>query len=98
MIKPYLMFNRECEEAFTLYQKAFDGEITMIQKYSEMPANPDFIVAENDKDLILHAEVRITESATILGADMKQESSDSGKVAISVELDSQECKSAHYYR
>lgn len=90
MIKPYLMFNRECEEAFTLYQKAFDGEITMIQKYSEMPADSDFTVDENDKDLILHAEVRITESATILGADMKQESLDSGKVAISVELDSQE--------
>ncbi|MHA6251735.1 VOC family protein [Oceanobacillus sp. CAU 1775] len=84
------MFNRECEKAFNLYQKAFNGEIITIQKYSEMPANPDFPVAETDKDLVLHAEWRISESSTILGADMKRQTSDSGKVAISIELNSQE--------
>ncbi|MEY8757579.1 hypothetical protein AB9M93_24320 [Peribacillus frigoritolerans] len=51
MIKPYLMFNRECEEAFKLYIEAFGGELIAMQKYSEIPSSPDFPVEESDKTL-----------------------------------------------
>lgn len=44
MIKPYLMFNRECDEAFKSYQKAFVGEMVAMQKYGDMPPSPDFPV------------------------------------------------------
>ncbi len=49
MIKPYLMFNRECEEAFKFYIEAFGGELIAMQKYSEIPSSPDFPVEESDK-------------------------------------------------
>lgn len=88
MIKPYIMFNRECEKAFQLYQKAFDGELISIQKYGDMPPNPSFPVAESDKNLVLHAELKLTDSGTIMGSDGSRNHQDGGKVSISVELDS----------
>jgi len=59
MIGHYLNFNRNCAEALELYAKAFNAEISGIQKYGDMPPNPAFPVAENDKKLILHSTVKI---------------------------------------
>lgn len=91
MIKPYLMFNRECEEAFKWYQKAFDGEMVMMQKYGEMPSDPNFPIAESDKNLVLHAQLKLTDSGSIMGSDGKRDFPDSQKVVISVELNSEDC-------
>lgn len=90
MINPYLMFNGECEEAFRLYQNAFNGEIMAMPKYGEMPPNPDFPVAEEDRNLVLHAQLKLTESGVVMGADGKRTLPDSEKVYISVMLDSEE--------
>jgi PhnB protein len=53
------MFNRNCAEALELYEKAFGAKITEMQKYGDMPSNPAFPVDESDKDLVLHALMRI---------------------------------------
>lgn len=90
MIKPYLMFNRECEEAFKLYQKAFDGEMVSIQKYGEMPPSPNFPVEESDKDLVLHAQLRLTETGFIMGSDVNRDINNGENVCISVEPNSEE--------
>ncbi|MEH7417593.1 VOC family protein [Neobacillus drentensis] len=90
MITPYLMFNRECDEAFKLYQKAFDGEVVSMQKYGDMPPNPEFPVSDSEKDLVLHAQLKLTESGLIYGSDSNRELPDGAKVSISVELDSEE--------
>ncbi|WHX90445.1 VOC family protein [Peribacillus simplex] len=90
MIKPYLMFNRECEAAFKLYIEAFGGELIAMQKYSELPSSPDFPVEESDKELVLYSQLRITEDGFIMGSDSKRELNDSDKVVVSVELNSEE--------
>lgn len=90
MIKPYLMFNRECAEAFNMYLKAFNGEMIAIQKYGDIPPSPEFPIAEADKELVLHAELKLTESGHIMGSDGKREFQDGEKVVISVELDDEE--------
>lgn len=90
MIKPYLMFNLECEEAFNLYQRAFDGELVSMQKYGDMPPNPEFPVAESDKNLVMHAQLKLTDSWYIMGSDSKQDIADGQKVCISVELESED--------
>ncbi|MEW5596336.1 VOC family protein [Peribacillus frigoritolerans] len=90
MIKPYLMFNRECEEAFKLYIEAFGGELIAMQKYSEIPSSPDFPVEESDKDLVLYSQLRLTEDGIIMGSDSNRELNDSDKVVVSVELNSEE--------
>ncbi|MDR7078327.1 PhnB protein [Neobacillus niacini] len=90
MIKPYLMFNRECNEAFKLYLEAFNGEIVAMQKYGDIPSSPEFPISESDKDLVLHSEIKLTESGSLLGSDSNRVSSDSEKVVICVEPDSEE--------
>lgn len=87
MIKPYLMFNRQCDEAFHLYKQAFAGEFVSFQKYGDMPPNPDFPVPEGDRDLVLHAELKLGEAGTIFGSDGKHATEGPGVVGISVELD-----------
>ncbi|MGX6443830.1 VOC family protein [Neobacillus sp. K501] len=90
MIKPYLMFNRNCAEAFSMYQKAFNGEMIAIQKYGDMPPSPEFPIAEEDKDLVLHAELKLTASGHIMGSDSQRELQEGEKVVISVELNDEE--------
>jgi len=90
MITPYLMFNRECDEAFKMYQKAFDGEVVSMQKYGDMPPNPEFPVSDSEKDLVLHAQLKLTDSGFIYGSDSNRDLPDGAKVSISVELNSED--------
>lgn len=69
MIMPYLNFNGDCEEAFKLYQKAFNGQQPNLARYSDAPASsyPDL-----DKKLlnkIMHGFVMLTETGGVSGSD-----------------------------
>jgi PhnB protein len=69
MIMPYLNFSGECEEAFRLYQRAFDGQEPMLARYSDAPesAYPDMDKAQKNK--IMHGQIMLTEAGGISGAD-----------------------------
>lgn len=68
MIGHYLMFNRNCEEALSVYEKAFNTKVIMMQKYKDMPTNPNFPIAEGDLNLVLHARFAI-DGTEIMCAD-----------------------------
>lgn len=59
MLGHYLLFARECEQALETYTRAFGAEVAEVSRYGDMPANPDFPVAEADKGLVLHSRLRI---------------------------------------
>lgn len=63
-IQPYLNFNGNCEEAFSVYEKAFNGKITSVNKFSEMPDQ----VPAGAEDLIMHIEMEIGD-IIIYGSD-----------------------------
>ena len=67
----YLMFNRNCAEAFELYSKAYNAEVSEIQKYGDMPPNPAFPIADSDKNLVLHARM-VIDGTEIMGADSRR--------------------------
>lgn len=71
MLGHYLMFNRNCEEALNVYEKAFGTKVTGIQKYKDMPPNPAFPVAEEDLNLVLHSRL-VIDGAEIMCADSGQ--------------------------
>lgn len=73
MLNHYLMFNKNCAEALNTYTKAFDAEITELQKYDDMPPNPAFPIAESDKGLILHARIEI-DGTLLMCADSSERS------------------------
>ncbi len=68
MLGHYLLFNRNCEEALKTYEKAFSATITEMQKYCDMPPNPAFPIADQDKNLVLHARINIA-GAELMCAD-----------------------------
>lgn len=61
IITPNLHFHGECKEALKLYEKAFNGKLTMLFHYFD--ANPDdFLIeqlSDKEKEYIYHAEMMI---------------------------------------
>jgi len=68
-INVYLTFNGNCEEAFNFYRKVFNGKIRMLNRFKEMPANPDFPVAESLADKVMHVTLQIDEGTLLMGSD-----------------------------
>ena len=59
MITPFINFSGRCNEAIDFYEKVFNGQDKLIMRYKDAPPNPDFIVPENMKEYVLHAEMTI---------------------------------------
>lgn len=90
MLKTYLSFNNECDDAIHTYVKAFDGEIVSIQRYGDLPPNPDFPVSEEMKNLVLHSCIKIAGDGLVYASDTQMEFLAGGRVSICVELDLEE--------
>ena len=57
-INPYINFNGNAEEAFTFYKSVFGGEFAKITRFKEL-ASPEFPVAENEANKIMHIALPI---------------------------------------
>ena len=71
-INTYLTFNGNCEEAFNFYKSTFGGEFTHIGRFKDMPENPEFPVAESDKEKIMHISFPIG-NTVLMGSDTGEE-------------------------
>jgi PhnB protein len=69
MIMPYLNFTGDCEEAFGLYRRAFDGQAPLLARYSDAPESvyPDMDTTQKNK--IMHGHIMFTETDGVSGAD-----------------------------
>jgi len=88
---PYLNFTGNAEEAATFYQEAFGGEIEL-QRWSEMPPNPEMPVSDDWRNKIMHGSLTIREDVTIYLSDSQDEGegTDSNRVFLHVEFDSED--------
>ena len=68
-INPYLTFKGNCEEAFGFYKSVFGGEFTFVGRFKDMPADPNFPVAEGDMEKIMHIALPISEQTILMGSD-----------------------------
>lgn len=71
-VSTYLNFPRNTEEAFNYYKTVFGGEFFggKIMRFSDVPASDDNPpMAEEDKNLVMHVELRILGSHTLMGTD-----------------------------
>ena len=71
-VSTYLNFPRHTEEAFNFYKSVFGGEffgggIMRFRDIPDAPGNPP--MAEEDKDLVMHVELRILNSHSLMGTD-----------------------------
>ena len=71
-VSTYLNFPRNTEEAFNYYKSIFGGEFegNGIMRFSDIPpSDGQPPLAEADKNLVMHVELRILGSHTIMGTD-----------------------------
>ncbi|KAF0818164.1 PhnB protein [Bacillus sp. ZZV12-4809] len=60
---PYLQLNGNAKEAIGFYEKVFGAENLGVITFGEMPADPNFPLPEDAKDLVAHGTIRVGESA-----------------------------------
>ena len=70
-VSTYLNFPRNTEEAFNFYKEVFGGEFfgTGIMRFGDIPGDPNHPIAEEDKNLVMHVELRILDSHSLMGTD-----------------------------
>ena len=61
LINPHMNFNGNAEEAFNFYKSVFGGEFTKIMRFKDL-SSPEFPIAENDANKIMHIELPIGKS------------------------------------
>jgi PhnB protein len=54
---PYLFFDGTCADAVAFYAEVFGGTIVSLQRWSEMPPNPNYPIADEQKNRVMHAFV-----------------------------------------
>ncbi|MDU1892367.1 MAG: VOC family protein [Dysgonomonas sp.] len=68
-VEPYLIFNGNCEKAFTFYESVFDVKITGIMKYKDIPEEAKKNVAASDMERIIHVLLPISNQVSLMGSD-----------------------------
>jgi len=69
-VNTYLNFQGQAEEAFTFYARTFGTEVSMLTRYSDMPAaGPGELPAE-EAGLVMHAELPILDGHVLMATDM----------------------------
>ncbi len=67
-VNVYLNFDGNCEEAFTFYQSVLGGEL-QVNKFSEMPENPEHPMKEEDKNKVMHVSLPVSKETVLMGSD-----------------------------
>ncbi len=68
-VEPYLIFNGNCEEAFTFYESVFSVKMKFISRYKDLPETDKDDLAEADMNQIVHALLPVSEKVYIMGSD-----------------------------
>lgn len=65
-LNPYLTFNGNLAEAFEFYAETLGGEVTVLQRFSDMPGAEDMPAEMHDK--VMHGELRLG-GRKLMGSD-----------------------------
>jgi PhnB protein len=92
-INPYIHFNGNAEEAFTFYKSVFGGEFSRILRYKDL-SSPEFPIAENDANRLMHIALPIGKSNVLLASDcleiMGQVTENDNRNTISISAETRE--------
>jgi PhnB protein len=84
-LRPYLLFNGNCQEALEFYAEHLNGKILFSQKYGEGPLE----IREEDKNKVMHATFefwggQFMASDNVSGAEWTEEKSTNSNVQLSL--------------
>lgn len=89
-INPWINFNGNAEEAFTFYKSVFGGEFTKITRFKDL-SSPEFPVAENDANKIMHIALPLGKHNMLIANDVPEfmgrtnENENRSKISVSAE-------------
>ena len=92
LINPHINFNGNAEEAFNFYKSVFGGEFAMIMRLKDI-SSPEFPVAENDANKIMHIALPIGKNILMgndVPASMGQVNENENRSKISISAESRE--------
>ncbi len=93
LINPYLYFNGNTEDAFNFYKSVFGGEFALIIRFKDMP-NPEYPVAEEDADKIMHIALPIGKENVLMATDFLekkgQKMEEGNRYSISISAESKD--------
>ncbi len=73
IISPNFIFNKECEQALKLYEKAFNGKITSLFYYKDAdPSDFSITLSEEEKGYVYHAEMMIGNQRLMFSDSLEQ--------------------------
>ncbi|MCD8043267.1 MAG: VOC family protein [Tannerellaceae bacterium] len=86
LLEPYLIFNGNCEEAFTFYKSVFGGNFDSFVRYNEMTEGN--LLPDNEQNKILFISLPMGEGIRLMGMDTTGNTpvSNSSNVAFSLSL------------
>ncbi|MEB2280493.1 VOC family protein [Lysinibacillus xylanilyticus] len=67
-VEVYLIFNGNCREAVSFYEKVFNANKPEIMTFGDSPQNPNYPLPEEAKDLVMHTRLSIFGS-TVMFSD-----------------------------
>ena len=89
-INPHINFNGNAEEAFTFYKSVFGGEFVKIIRFKDL-SSPEFPVADNDANKIMHIALPIGKHNVLIANDVPEfmgrvnENENRSKISVSTE-------------
>jgi PhnB protein len=92
LINPYINFNGNAEEAFNFYKSIFGGEFAKVMRFKDL-SNPEFPVAENEANKIMHIALPIGKNvlmANDVPDSMGQVNENENRSKISISAESRE--------
>lgn len=69
----YLTFDGNCLEVFEFYKSVFGGNFESKSKFKEMPPDPNYPIADADKEKIMHITLAINKGTMLMGSDISGE-------------------------
>ena len=92
-IEPYLIFDGNCEKAFTFYESVFGVKIAAIMKYKDMPAEEKKGISELDMERVIHVLLPVSNKVSLMGSDshsnMKTYAGDNVSLTLNVESETE---------
>ena len=65
----FINFDGNCREAVAFYAKVFQSEVNNLMTYGQAPPDPNYPMAEEDRDKVMYAGLRIG-GITVMFMDM----------------------------
>ncbi|MFP3122806.1 VOC family protein [Ectobacillus funiculus] len=63
---PYLVLNGNGQEAIRFYENALDAKVLNVQKFGDMPENPEAPTPDAVKELVLNAHLKVGDTDLML--------------------------------